>query len=95
MVPLILIALAGAAPPASEAPAVRTASADSKPPRERQICKTETRIGTLAGNHRVCHTSAEWRAIADGARETWERLQGVQGSTHSMEPDLATPLPRP
>jgi hypothetical protein len=95
MVSLLLLALAGAPPSAPKAPTVQTASAEARPVRERQICKTETRIGTLAGNHRVCHTSAEWRAIADGARETWERLQGVQGSTHSMEPDLATPLPRP
>jgi len=92
MVALLLLALAGAAaPPASKGPDVRTASAEAPPPRERQICKTETRIGTLAGNHRTCHTAREWRQIADNARDTWQQMQGTQGSTHSLEPDLAKP----
>lgn len=82
MVMLLLLALAGAG---TATPATADASAD-KPVAEKKICKRETRIGTLAGRQRTCHTAAEWREIADRARETWQELQGKQGSTHSVEP---------
>ena len=87
MVSLLLLALAGAASSAPKEP-VQTASAEPRQVHERQICKTETRIGTLAGNHRTCHTAREWRQIADNARDTWQQMQGTQGSTHSQEPGM-------
>ena len=76
---LLLLLLAGAgSPPAHTS---TPAPVDGK-----IICKTETRIGTLAGRKRVCHTAAEWRQIADKGRANWEQMQGSHGSSHSVEP---------
>lgn len=75
---LFLLALAGAGPPADAAAPAPVAG--------KIICKTETRIGTLAGRKRVCHTAAEWQKIAARGRQTWEEVQGAHGSTHSVEP---------
>jgi hypothetical protein len=79
MAALLFLALAAAGAPPVDAAA-------PKPVSERKVCKTETRIGTLAGRQRVCHTAAEWREIAARARETYQEVQGAQGSTHSIEP---------
>jgi hypothetical protein len=56
----------------------------------------ETRIGTLAGRKRVCHTAAEWREIAAKGRANWEQMQGSHGSSHSAEPagQLENPVPQ-
>jgi hypothetical protein len=83
---LLLMAAAGVTPADSTA---------SNPVPERKVCKTETPIGSLAGRRRVCHTAAEWREIAENARNTYRDLQGAQGSTHSAEPGLAHPMPPP
>jgi hypothetical protein len=81
---LLLLVLASAgAPPADPAGA--------RPAAERKVCKTETPIGSLAARRRVCHSAAEWREIAERARDSYRDLQGAQGSTHSVEPDLARP----
>ncbi len=85
---LLLLVLAAAGPPPADAAA-------SAPVAGKIICKTETRIGTLAGRKRVCHTAAEWQKIAVRGRQAWEEVQGAHGSTHSVEPDLAKPLPQP
>ena len=42
-----------------------------KPPAEKKICRTETATGSVMG-HRVCHTQAEWAALAkasEGSRD--------------------------
>lgn len=87
---LLLLALAGmGTPPADTA-------AGPKPLAGKITCKTETRIGTLAGRKRVCHTAAEWREIAAKGRQTWEEVQGAHGSSHSVEPpgQLTTEVPQ-
>ena len=101
---MLLLALAGAgaapvepfAPSApTQAKVVQPLAAAAKPAQERMICKAETRIGTLAGFQRVCHTNAEWQEIAVRARETWQEVQGKYGSTHSVEPGMdVAPAPR-
>lgn len=54
-------------------------------PGERQICRRQLRIGTLAAYERVCHSASEWQALARGTRASWEQVQGVLGSTHGRE----------
>jgi hypothetical protein len=76
---LLLLVLAAAGPSPADA-------ATPAPVAGKIICKTETRIGTLAGRKRVCHTAAEWQQIAARGRQTWEEIQGAHGSSHSVEP---------
>lgn len=78
---LLLFALAAAGSPPADTTASRPAPVAGK-----ITCKTETRIGTLAGRKRVCHTEAEWREIARVGRKAWEEAQGTHGSSHSLEP---------
>lgn len=70
----------GAAP---QPGAIQTAVRDEPvvTPGERQICRRQVRIGTLAGYERVCHSASEWQALARGTRESWQQLQGTFGST--------------
>lgn len=79
---LLLLALA-----AAETPPAGTASTPA-PKAGKVICKYETRIGTLAGRKRVCHTAAEWDQIAARARDTYQGVQGAHGSSSSAEPDI-------
>ena len=64
------------------------ASQAAAPARERQICRRQARIGTLAGYESVCHTAAEWQAMARGTQESYRQLQGTLGSTHDREGGL-------
>jgi hypothetical protein len=75
MAALLLLVLAAST--ASDAPA---------PAPEKKVCRFETRMGTLSGRQRVCHTESEWRDIRARARQTYQDIQGAQGSTHSLEP---------
>ncbi len=59
----------------------RTASQHTGAGGERQICRRQTRIGTLAGTETICRTAAEWQALARGTRESWQQVQGTFGST--------------
>ena len=69
-----------------QAPAeTATAATQATPARERQICRRQARIGTLAGYESVCRTEAEWRAIAAGTQSSYRQLQGTHGSTHGRE----------
>jgi len=77
---LLLLALAAAGTPPADT------AATPAPVGGKVICKTETRIGTLAARKRVCHTAAEWREIAAKGRANWEQIQGAHGSSHSVEP---------
>jgi hypothetical protein len=85
-------ALAGGQQQASAATATATAQAPTPaaaPARDRQICRRHTRIGTLAGFESICHTEAEWRAVARGTQSSYEQLQGTHGSTnHRVSTDL-------
>ena len=72
---------------AAESPPAGTASTPAPRP-GKVVCKYETRIGTLAGRKRVCHTAAEWDQIAARARGTYEAVQGAHGSSASQEPDI-------
>lgn len=76
---LLFLALAAARSPPVDAGA-------PEPLSERKICKTETRIGTLAGRKRICRTAAEWQEVAARARQTYQDVQGTHGSSHSVEP---------
>jgi hypothetical protein len=78
---LLLLALAAAGSPPAHA-------ATPAPVAGKIICKTETRIGTLAGRKRVCHTAAEWQEIADRGRNTYRDVQGAHGSSASAEPEI-------
>lgn len=78
---LLLLALAGMGTPPAD-----TSASTPAPVGGKIICKTETRIGTLAARKRVCHTAAEWQKIAARGRQTYEEIQGSHGSSHSVEP---------
>lgn len=86
---LLFLALAAAGSPPADASAL-------KPVSEKKICKTETRIGSLAGRRRVCHTAAEWQQIAANARRDYQDVQGSHGSSHSVEPppEVLSPPPQ-
>jgi hypothetical protein len=72
MAPLIALTLACAlaAPAAAEA-APRRADAVEQPsdPNEKIVCKTFTRIGTLADRYRTCKTKGEWQRERDNLRQ--------------------------
>lgn len=76
---LLFLALAAAGPVEASAPRAVP---------EKKICKTETRIGTLAGRKRVCKTAAEWSEVAARGRDTYQSVQGAHGSSASVEPDI-------
>ena len=78
---LLFLAMAAAGSPPAD-----TSASSPAPVGGKIICKTETRIGTLAGRKRVCHTAAEWQKIAARGRQTYEEIQGAYGSSHSVEP---------
>lgn len=85
--------VAGDAPPSGQqqvsadtaTAAAQATSQNAVPASERRICRRQTRIGTLAGSETVCHTAAEWQAMARGSQESYRQLQGTLGSTHSRE----------
>jgi len=68
-----------------DASATRAARPNTAPARDRQICRRHTRIGTLAGFESICHTEAEWRAIAAGTQSSYGQLQGTLGSTNDRQ----------
>ena len=69
---LIAITIAGflVASTAAEA-APRPADAPEQPadPNEKIVCKTFTRIGTLASRYRTCKTKGEWQRERDNLRQ--------------------------
>ncbi|HET9640488.1 MAG TPA: hypothetical protein VFP12_14915 [Allosphingosinicella sp.] len=68
----IALTVAGvlAASTAAEA-APRRADSPEQPsdPNEKIVCKTFTRIGTLASRYRTCKTKAEWQRERDNLRQ--------------------------
>jgi hypothetical protein len=68
----ITLAIAGilTASAAAEA-APRSADAPEQPsdPNEKIVCKTFTRIGTLASRYRTCKTKGEWQRERDNLRQ--------------------------
>lgn len=51
--------------------APRQADAPEQPsdPNEKVVCKSFTRIGTLAGRYRTCKTKGEWQRERDNLRQ--------------------------
>lgn len=54
-------------------------AAKDKP--EKQICKKNVRIGTLASVERTCMTEREWARQTDEMKQPWDEIQGKKGST--------------
>jgi hypothetical protein len=73
---------------AAAATTSRTADQHTGTGRDRMICRRQTRIGTLSGTETVCHTAAEWQALARGTGQSWQQLQGTFGSTREREGGL-------
>lgn len=69
-------------------PAPRRADAPEQPsdPNEKIVCKTFTRIGSLADRYRTCKTKAEWQRERDNLRQVnvsdscRSRQNGMSGS---------------
>ena len=69
-------------PAAAAIAAPRMETRNAAPAPDRQVCRRHVRIGTLAGFESICHTEAEWRAIAAGTQSSYQQLQGTLGSTN-------------
>ena len=68
------------------------ATAPAADPKDNEIvCKRETEVGSLVRKKKTCLTRAEWKRVADGARDAAARLQGEgMGGSHcvpSLDPD--------
>ncbi len=63
------------APPATVTPVALTAQTAP----EKQVCKTTTRVGTLAATTRTCLSKSEWDRLTDEGRQNWDELQGRKG----------------
>ncbi len=68
-VTLSLACMLTASTAAESAP--RRADAPEQPadPNEKVVCKSFTRIGTLAGRYRTCKTKGEWQRERDNLRQ--------------------------
>lgn len=51
---------------------------------EAQVCKKNTRIGTLSSVERTCMTPSEWAKQSDEQKQTYDELQGRKGSTNCL-----------
>lgn len=54
---------------AQSAPQPADAPEQPADPNEKIVCKTFTRIGTLAGRYRTCKTKGEWQRERDNLRQ--------------------------
>ena len=48
---------------------------------EKMICKSNVKMGTLAGRERTCMTPVEWRRMTDEMKKPYEDIQGIHGFT--------------
>ncbi|WP_174301579.1 hypothetical protein [Caulobacter sp. S45] len=83
MLALIALLAAQAVTPAGSstptpAPAAATKSASKD---DAVVCKSEVVTGSSFAKH-VCHTQAEWREIADDAKEQMGGMQRSSGGPH-------------
>ena len=53
---------------------------------EKQICKKNVRVGTLASVERTCMTPTEWVKQSDYQKQMWDEVQGRKGATSGFEP---------
>jgi TonB family protein len=48
---------------------------------EKQICKKNARMGSIAGVERICMTPTEWARQSDDMKQVYEDMQGKKGAT--------------
>jgi TonB family protein len=51
---------------------------------EKMICKSNVRIGTLAGSERTCMTKREWQRMTDEMKEPYDEWQGKKGMSQCI-----------
>jgi hypothetical protein len=76
---LAIATAATSAPRRADAPEAAAGSPD------KVVCKTFTRIGTLAGRYRTCKTKAEWERERTNLREL-DRSYGCRMNDAAAEP---------
>jgi protein TonB len=65
--------------PGSAEPAVAPVALTQSAAPEKQICKKNVRVGTIAGVERTCLTQRDWARLTDESRRTWDEFQGRKG----------------
>lgn len=68
-VTLTIACVLGASTAAAAAPQPADAPEQPADPNEKIVCKTFTRIGTLASRYRTCKTKGEWQRERDNLRQ--------------------------
>jgi hypothetical protein len=68
-VTLTIACVLGASTAAVAAPQPADAPEQPADPNEKIVCKTFTRIGTLASRYRTCKTKGEWQRERDNLRQ--------------------------
>lgn len=68
-VTLTIACVLGASAAAVAAPQPADAPEQPADPNEKIVCKTFTRIGTLASRYRTCKTKGEWQRERDNLRQ--------------------------
>ena len=68
--------------PGHEPAPIAVTQAAAEPMPEGLVCKTNVRVGTLAGVERTCMTSSEWAKQSDQMKQTFLDLQGRKGFTN-------------
>jgi hypothetical protein len=80
---LTLACVMAASTAAESAPQPADAPEQPADPNEKIVCKTFTRIGTLASRYRTCKTKSEWQRERDNLRQVNVsdscRTRGVSG----------------
>lgn len=66
---LTIASVLAASTAAQSAPRPADSAEQPSDPNEKVICKSFTRIGTLAGRYRTCKTKAEWQRERDNLRQ--------------------------
>jgi hypothetical protein len=87
MHPLVTLAVAGvlaAATAAQSAPQADTPQRAADPG-NKIVCKTFTRIGSLADRYRTCKTASEWQRERDNLREL-DKSYGCRMNDAAAEP---------
>ena len=89
---LTIASVLAASTAAQSAPRRADAAEQPSDPNEKIICKTFTRIGSLADRYRTCKTKAEWQRERDNLRQVnisdscRTRFQGMPGSPIPGQP---------
>jgi len=82
-----LILIAAATPAIAQEPAPQTQKVEpaKKNPLDKIVCRTEEGLGSRLNRKKVCMSLGDWKAQADDARNTTERMQ--QMNADQMKPD--------